>query len=116
MDAQLKLRVDITRICREKVDVRLGAGSKRYILSYAAEQWRLGNVISKKGGVCYIEMPPSAKDRREVIWVTELDGDPRRLVLWDISPPDREKRDGLAKYIAEVFGRFVGGVIGSLTS
>lgn len=61
-------------------------------------------------------MPPKVQSRREVIWVTELDEDPKKLVLLDIGPRDPRKRDGFAPYVAEVFGRFVGGVIGSMTS
>lgn len=116
MNAHSKLRVSITKVCREKADERLGSGSKPYIISYAVEQWRLGNITSRKGGVSFIEMPPNARDRREVIWVTELDESPKKLVLLDIGPRNQGKRDGFVQYVAEVCGRFVGGVIGSMTS
>lgn len=110
------LRVHITKFCREKADDRLGADGRKYLISYAAEQWQLGNVALGRAGSSYIEMPPRASLSDEVIWVTELDGRPQRLVLLDIGPRDRDKRDGFAQYVAEICGRFVGGVIGSISS
>lgn len=116
MGAHRILRVYITKTCREKADDRLGADGRRYLISYAAEQWQLGNAVHGRAGTSYLEMPRRARSTDEVIWVTELDGKPGRIVLLDIGPRDRDKRDGFAQYVAEICGRFVGGVIGSMSS
>ena len=110
------LRIYITKFCREKADRKLGTDGRKYLISYAAEQWQLGNIAPGRAGSSYIEIPTMASSSDEVIWVTELDGRPQRLVLLDIGPRDRDKGDGFAKYVAEICGRFVGGVVGSLSS
>lgn len=108
------LRVYITKICKEKADERLGSDGKNYLISYAAEQWQLGNVFPEKCGASYLEMPPRARDPDSVIWIAELDGRIDRLVLLDIGPRHLGKRDGFAQYVADICGRFVGGVIESM--
>ena len=108
--------VYITRLCREQADERIGINEKKYLLSYAAEQWQLRNIIADESGGVYMEMPPRARDPDTVIWAAELDGRPLKLVLLEIGPRDRDKRDGFSQYVAEICGRFVGGVIGSMTS
>lgn len=114
MSTQRKLRIFITKACGDKANDLLGDGGKEFLISYAAEQWQLENVSVERNGRSFLEMPRRSKVRELAIWVSELDGNPKSLVLLDIGPRKNDKRDGFAQYVAEVCGRFVGGIVASL--
>lgn len=116
MSAHSVVRIYVTILCREKADTLLGKGKRKSLASYAAEQWRLGNYKATDNRSRYMEMPPRANDRESVLWFAELDATSCQLVLLDIGPRDSGKRDGFAQYVADVCGRFVGGVLSSLSN
>lgn len=106
------LKLYITKSCGEEADEKLGKDGKKYVLSCVAEQVQLGNVFVSQDGVQFVELPHKAKNRKLVAWIAELDQEDRGFVLVAIG--SRQGINESRNQLAEVCGRFVGGVVGSL--